>query len=271
MGEPFSLKKSSHFQLNKWKQLHAQLIVGFTTRLGGVSVKPYDSMNMGLHVSDKKSSVIENRKLLANSIRIPLNNWVSGEQTHETNIVEVGHEDRGKGATDITTSLQAIDGIITKETGMLNTAFFADCVPLYFFDPESEYIGIAHAGWKGTVNNIAQNMVNKLTSQGVKRENLLVAIGPSISQKHYEVDDFIINQLDAENQTSTVVKQGGNRYLLDLKQLNVNNLLKAGVLRHHIAVTSYCTYANEDLFYSYRRDGKNTGRMLGFIGYREKN
>ncbi|RKQ37406.1 peptidoglycan editing factor PgeF [Oceanobacillus halophilus] len=267
MNEPFRQSDISYLHIEKWQQLNAKLIAGFTTRNGGISNPPFHSYNFGFHVRDNQRHVIQNRHTLAGKIQLPLKQWVSGEQVHQTNIKLIDHNDIGKGSLSYDSSLKGIDGLITNEKGVLCTAFFADCVPLYFFDPVTEYIGIAHAGWKGTVNYMAEKMVHALTEKGVNKKDLLVTIGPCISREMYEVDENVIMNIDSKYLEKTVVPKENNHFLLDLKQLNVEILLQNGILRHNIEVTNYCTYKDNALFFSHRRDNGKTGRMLGFLGY----
>lgn len=265
--EPFHHNNDSFLALTDWKNIQPSLQVGFTTRYGGISKPPFKSFNLGLHIPDNEQDVIHNRKLLAKKINIPMGNWVSGEQIHGTKIKVINDADKGKGAFAYHESLSDIDGLITNQKGVLCTAFYADCVPLFFFDPESGYIGIAHAGWKGTVNGISAKMIEAFKAAEVNLETLKVAIGPCISKDAYEVDDHVIKNLTMEQKRNTAQKQGENHYLLDLKKLNTEILLQSGVLRHNIEVTNYCTFRDEEMFFSHRRDHGKTGRMLGFIGF----
>ncbi|WP_373895945.1 peptidoglycan editing factor PgeF [Virgibacillus sp. CBA3643] len=267
MTEPFKQSNESYLHIDKWQKVNPRLRAGFTTRNGGLSQPPFDTLNCGLHVQDEYDHVIANREILANDLTIPLKNWVAGEQTHQTTVKIVSSEDKGKGAASYQSSIKRTDGLLTNERGVLCTAFFADCVPLFFFDPVSEYIGIAHAGWKGSVNRIGGKMVQELQTAGVDAADLLVAIGPCISQQYYEVDENVIKHLTTHDKEKTVLPSENNRYLLDLKQLNVEILLQCGVLRNNIDVTNYCTFQDNTLFYSHRRDKGKTGRMLGFLGY----
>ncbi|GAA0444568.1 peptidoglycan editing factor PgeF [Agaribacter marinus] len=267
MSEPFIKHNDSILHIEKWQKRNEKLKVGFTTKHGGVSRQPYASLNGGLHVNDSTENVIRNREIIANHVRIPLNNWVSGEQIHQTRIHAVTENDKGKGATEYDTAIKDTDGLITNTSGILCTGFFADCVPLFFFDPITSYIGIAHAGWKGTVSGIADDMVNTLANHGVNVSDLLVAIGPCITKQFYEVEQKVIDRIPLSHRQSSVLPTGINRYLLDLKQLNIDILLQAGVLRNNIDVTNYCTFRENDLFFSHRRDHGRTGRMLGFIGF----
>lgn len=253
-----------------WKQLDSRLEVGFTTRKGGVSRPPFDSMNMGLHVKDEYDDVLANRLRLAEAVQFPLSTWVSGEQVHGAEISIITPEHKGQGAYRMEDNIQGVDGLITNEPGILCTAFFADCVPLFFFDPEASLIGIAHAGWKGTVKQIARRMVDEMINLGATDKQIRVIIGPSISRQMYEVDDAVIRHIPEEWKEVVVQRAENNRYLLDLQQLNMEILLQYGILRHNIDRMNLCTFKMADLFYSHRRDRGKTGRMLGYIGFREK-
>ncbi|WP_284140891.1 MULTISPECIES: peptidoglycan editing factor PgeF [unclassified Virgibacillus] len=268
MNEPFNLDENI-FVIKKWQESNPNLRVGFTTRRGGVSEEPYNHFNFGLHVDDLHENVIENRNLLAQKLHFAVENWVCAEQVHGVEIKIVDDEDKGKGASSMSTSIKGTDGIITNKPGILCTAFFADCVPLFFYDPETGYVGIAHAGWKGTVKGIAAEMVHALIALGVSVNQLQVAIGPSISQQFYEVDDYVMKQIPKQHVDKTVTYLENGRYMIDLKQLNVEILLQNGILRHNIERTNLCTFRDEELFFSHRRDNGKTGRMLGYIGFDE--
>ena len=267
MIEPFIHNNKSYLEIKKWQKIAPNLKAGFTTRNGGVSAPPFHTFNCGLHVNDNLPDVIKNKKLLAEKLHIPIKNWVSGEQIHQTNIKEITSKDKGKGSTSFLSAIKGIDGMITNTKGILCTAFFADCVPLFFFDLKTGFVGLAHAGWKGTVSRMAEKMVQQFLKAGADPADLLVVIGPSISQDFYEVDENVIKHIPANLQEKTVIQKVQNHYLLDLKQLNVEILLQSGVLRHNIDITNFCTFNDKDLFFSHRRENGKTGRMLGFLGF----
>ena len=221
---------------------------------------------MDLQNRTEKKKVLNDRKRMSEKLGIPLANWIGGRQSHGTNIEIVGKDDSGKGSVSLQNALKSTDGIITKDKNILLTAYFADCVPIYFFDPVKNIIGIVHAGWRGTIQKITKKMVEKFTELGAIPSELLVVIGPCISRQSYEVSKDIIQRIDREYREKTMVETEDNRFFLDLKKLNVEILLQSGVLRHNIDMTSFCTYSNNDLFFSYRRDKGKTGRMLGYIG-----
>ncbi|WP_234969312.1 peptidoglycan editing factor PgeF [Bacillus massilinigeriensis] len=270
--EPFKRFAKEFFSIIEWMEMFPGLTSGFTTRNGGVSAGQVNGLNFGYHVKDEQKNVTRNRKSLSKSIGFPLHTWVGAEQTHETKIQRITSGDRGMGASSYDTSFKGIDGFYTSESGILLTMCFADCVPLFFIYPEKRWIGIAHAGWRGTVGNIAGEMVSSLVSHGAASEGILAAIGPSICKTCYIVDERIIELV--ENVLERVDKKpynqiSGGQYALDLKEVNRLMLLKAGLKEEHILVTGHCTSCSNEIFYSHRKEKFSAGRMAAFIGWKE--
>jgi len=258
-----------------------RLTAGFTGRHGGVSVKPYDSLNLAFHVGDVPEHVIGNRRRMAEALGFSLEDWTCGEQVHSGNVAIVRAEDRGRGSLDRDSAFQDTDGLVTNVPGILLTSFYADCVPLYFWDPATEAVGLAHAGWKGTVAGIAGNMVSAMASEyGSDPSRIRAAIGPSIGACCYEVDDRVMDRVralhlppqdSAENPQSAIyIDKGNGKYMLNLKEINRRIMIKAGILAEHIECTTWCTSCNNGLFFSYRKDGGTTGRMASWIGMRKR-
>lgn len=274
MTDPFIHLHPSYMEIKEWQNIDPNLIAGFTTRLKGNSEEYYASLNMGLHVHDDPNRVINNREILADAIGFPLQNWVSGQQVHGTTIRKVTSADKAMGSTSMDTAIQGVDGIYTDEPGILLTAFFADCVPIFYFSPMHGLIGIAHGGWKGTVGGIGSKMVrNWVEVEGVDPKDIFVTIGPAICEACYEVDQRIIEQVKLPNndlKKTPYTKTSETHYTLDLKQLNRQLLLNGGVIDQHIHITQHCTSCETNLFYSHRKEEGKTGRMLGFIGRKEK-
>lgn len=273
--EPFQFQHvESLLFLRPWMELSDKLVVGFTTKNGGFSKEDYETLNLGLHVQDKPSIVVANRQTVADQLKMPLSKWVCAEQVHKNLIMKVTEADSEKGVYDYKEGIPQTDGIYTNRKELLLTLCFADCVPLYFFAPKHGMIGLAHAGWKGTVEDIGGEMIKRWTEEGIPLNDIYAAIGPSIEGCCYIVDDRVINLvknvLGVENDGSpfyTVVSEG--QYSLDLKEVNKHLLQKAGVQEAQLLVSELCTSCREDVFFSHRRDGGRTGRMLSFIGYRE--
>ena len=180
--------------------------------------------------------------------------------------------DAGIGAKEYETSFKKTDGFYTSDKNILLTLMYADCVPIFFYAPTSGFIGVAHAGWKGTVGEIAPKMVSALQSEGVPLNEILVVIGPSICQNCYVVDDKVIDNVqklleEYDEKPYNLISEG--QYQLDLKQLNMLLLEKAGIPKSHIEISTYCTSCHDDIFFSHRRDKGHTGRLMSFIGWKE--
>jgi YfiH family protein len=271
--EPFQLVQDELLRISPWQDQYPHVMAGFTSKNDGFSKEPFYTFNLGLHVNDSKDNVIKNRKKLSEIIEFPTEEWVCSEQVHDHHIKKVTRSDRGKGVYVYEEGVPNTDGIYTDESHVLLTSVYADCVPLYFFVPSRGLIGLAHAGWKGTVKQIASRMVNCwVEDEGVNIEDILVAIGPSIHDCCYIVDDRVINEVD---QTLTVgdkppyTEVSSGQYSLHLSNLNHLLLKKMGIREKNILISSRCTSCEEDLFFSHRRDQGKTGRMMSFIGYKE--
>ncbi|MGM7720286.1 peptidoglycan editing factor PgeF [Metabacillus sp. Hm71] len=269
-AEPFQQKDTAFLSLPQWDNLIKGLTVGFTTKSGGVSSDAYSTLNLGLHVQDQPEKVVQNREILASKLSFPTKNWVFAEQIHSTHIEKVSIQDRGRGLTAYKDGLSGSDGLYTKDDGVMLSLCFADCVPLYFIAPEKHLIGLAHAGWKGTVNDIGGEMVRKwINEEDADPKNIKVAIGPAIGHCCYIVDDKVIsaiNKIVIKKYSVPYRSVSDGQYTLDLKQLNKYLLLESGVKEENITISQQCTSCENDLFFSHRRDAGKTGRMLSFIG-----
>lgn len=270
--EPFILRRNEFFTIDEWSRKNPGLVVGFTSKNGGFSEDHFSTMNLGWHVNDALDAVHSNRERLAELIGFPLRKWVGAEQTHDIHIERVMAKDAGKGSIVYRDSFKSTDGFFTKAKGVLLTLCYADCVPLYFLHEETGAVGIAHAGWKGTVGGIAIEMVRMFESEGMDIKGLHAIIGPSICKNCYVVDERVIvlvEKLLEENENKPYNQIEHHQYELDLKQLNKRLLLTAGIIEENIKVTNFCTSCHDEHFFSHRRDKGKTGRMMSFIGYKE--
>ncbi|SFL99730.1 conserved hypothetical protein [Gracilibacillus orientalis] len=263
MTEPFvQLEDEGILWIKEWMSNNSDIIAGFTTREGGVSLSPYQSNNLGFHVEDNASDVLQNRKHVADAISFPLDKWIMAEQIHGNHVQISKSNDSGSGAFSRDDAIPETDGLVTTEKNVLCAALFADCVPLFFADRKNGIVAISHAGWKGTVSNIAKETVDRFKQLSSDTKDIEVVIGPSICRSCYQVNDHVIRHIDAKYVDSY---QGFNgQYHLDLKHLNFQLLLDAGVSPDHIHISKYCT-AHHSTFFSHRRDKHPTGRMIGFI------
>ncbi|SHN15187.1 peptidoglycan editing factor PgeF [Gracilibacillus kekensis] len=261
MSEPFFQKNNDPILWVKpWED--ANIVAGFTTREKGRSLPPYHSNNLGFHVEDNPDDVLQNRKQVAEHINIPLNQWVMADQVHDNYVQFVNQKHKGRGIYTKDNALEATDGLITSTKNVMCTALYADCVPLYFFDRKNRTVAIAHAGWKGTVANIAKKTIEQFKEKSSYVEDIEVVIGPSICKTCYQVNDHVIQHIDPKY--SDCYEGKNNNYHLDLKKLNQNLLLDEGIQANNIHITNYCT-SHHSLFFSHRREQHPTGRMMGFI------
>ncbi|MEE9313209.1 MAG: peptidoglycan editing factor PgeF [Rhizobiaceae bacterium] len=217
----------------------------YFTRPGGVSTGVYAGLNARLGSGDKLEHVKENRRLIAEHLNVAEDHLASPYQVHSPDVVVATApwpEERPKA-----------DGIVTNEPNIAIGILTADCGPVLFADQEAGVIGAAHAGWKGAVGGVLENTVLEMEKLGAKRKNITAILGPSISQKNYEVGpDFpaLFLQQSSKNSRFFIPSKKPNHYMFDLstyivERLNQLNLEGGAVNR--------CTYAEEDNFYSYRR------------------
>ena len=188
--------------------------------------REYHSLNVGFHVNDRLEDVQTNRR--SNSRKYIISLLIPGfgaEQTHETFIYKrFSVLTQVWGLKNMTQSFKKTDGFYTSDKNILLTLMYADCVPIFFYAPTSGFIGVAHAGWKGTVGEIAPKMVSALQSEGVSANEILVVIGPSICQNCYVVDNKVIDNVqklleEYDEKPYNLISEG--QYQLDLKQLNM--------------------------------------------------
>ena len=199
--------------------------------------------------------------------------WVGSEQTHEINIKKVTRNDKGKGALIYEDSFSGTDGFFTYSKDVMLTLCYADCVPLYFLHEKTGAIGMAHAGWKGTVGGIGRKMAELFAKEGMDISEVQAVIGPSICGNCYIVDDRVISKVqkileDVDIKPYNQISD--NQFQLDLKELNRTILINAGIPHENIMITDYCTSCHENYFFSHRRDRGSTGRMMSFIGWKEE-
>ncbi|MCL6573450.1 MAG: peptidoglycan editing factor PgeF [Bacillus sp. (in: Bacteria)] len=270
--EPFILENQSFFTIKSWITQFPGLVAGMTSKRGGVSKTNFESLNLGFHVGDVHQDVCSNRKKVSELLDFPLDYWVGAEQTHDIVLKRVTKADRGKGSISYQDSFKGIDGFYTNEEGILLTLCYADCVPLLFITPEKNMIGVAHAGWRGTVGQIAKQMITLWGKEGITPEQIFVVIGPSICEKCYIVNKQVINLVENTLEDVKILPYNlitDGQYSLDLRELNRRILLNAGVPERNIRTTSFCTSCDKKEFFSHRRDQGRTGRMVSFIGWKE--
>lgn len=247
----------------------ASVCHAFSTRLGGVSKEHLSSMNLSFHRQDDDAAVMENHRRFANAIGYDETKLVFSDQVHLTRIHKVTSEDCGKGIIKESDILE-IDGLVTNEPGIPLITFFADCVPLYFYDPVKKVVALAHSGWKGTVHRIGKVMLEYMMSEyGSRPEDIICAIGPSICQDCYEISEDVAfefkKEFKKEQYDDFMIDHKNGKFHLDLWKVNQYILLEAGILPEHLDVTDLCTCCNKDVLFSHRASHGLRGNLAAVI------
>lgn len=236
----------------------------FTTRKGGVSQGHLASMNIGTRRGDKIENVLKNYEILGNALGFDPQKSVHTKQTH-TDIVRIADETLW-GAGLYKGELDPCDALITNTPGTALVIFTADCTPVLLYDPVTNTVGAAHAGWRGTAANIVGKTVSAMVEHfGCLPQNIRAAIGPNIGACCFETDrdvpDAIFALLGAES--APYISQKGDKFFIDLKGVNACLLRKAGV--SSVDISDHCTACNPDLYWSHRKVGSNRGSQGAII------
>ncbi len=238
----------------------------FSTRLGGVSSGVFSSLNLGFQPGEVYSRVLKNRQIYLRTVGISPEKLVTAKQVHGNRVRLISFQDAGRGALNCDTAIPDTDGLITKSPGICLGALFADCVPIFVHDPIRKAVAIAHAGWRGTLNFIAAEVIQKMQAViGTDPRDCLAAVGPSIGSCCYEVDEELADRFKRAFSGGNVVQRENGKIKLNLKSANASILLRSGLKRRNIFISNLCTACQSDLFYSYRASGGQTGRMMGLI------
>ncbi len=244
----------------------------FTTRLGGVSKGHLESLNLGFNRGDEEKNVVENYKRVCKALELPFESLVLSKQVHETHIAKVTKADQGNGII-YPSKWESKDGMYTKDKGVTLVTHYADCVPLFFYAPKYGMIGMAHAGWRGTVGGIGKAMVDIwVHKEGVLPEEIQVVIGPSIGPCCFEVGEEVAKVFKARFKDAKFITPLPNKekYSIDLWACNKAILCEAGVLEEHIFIAQMCTCCHFDIFFSHRRTQGKRGTLAGFMCLKEE-
>ena len=243
-----------------------------STRFGGVSKPPFDSLNLALHVGDLPDDVLANRKRFVQSLGFSLADIVTPNQIHGDKIFRVDENYRGCGCANYADSIPETDALITNTPHLPLMLCFADCVPIFFVDVENCAVGLAHGGWKGTLKKIAAKTLHRMQEEfGTRPKDCLIGIAPSIGSCCYEVGGEVVDKCKAafpKNHDELLIQRDG-KICLDLWRANVLQLLEIGVPEENIDVAGECTCCQSSWYFSYRaaqRKGLDrTGRIAALI------
>ena len=229
-----------------------------TTRQGGVSKSPYDTLNLATHVGDNPAAVEKNRQLLRQRLQLPEEpRWL--EQVHGVRVADSQCEDH----------CQA-DAFYTDQSDVVCAVLTADCLPVFMTNRAGSEVAVAHAGWKGLLDGVIEQSVQRFNSEP---KDLNIWLGPAIGPEKFEVGEEVLQAFvkEAGHDSDEVIKcfkpWRHNKWLADIYALARYRLKRLGIT--HVSGGNFCTVTDEHMFYSYRRDGK-TGRMASLIWITEK-
>ncbi len=242
---------------------------GFTTREGGVSEGIYRSLNLSFSRGDDPEAVHENFRRAAEALGVTPDCFVFTDQTHTANVLRVDASDAGKGIMR-PRGYSDVDGLITDAPGIVLSAFFADCVPLYFVDPVHKAIGLSHSGWRGTVQRMGQATADAMAAAfGTRPEDLICGIGPCICQDCYEVSADVAEHFAGEfpgHEAALLRDDHNGKFHLDLKAANRIVLEEVGVPAEQITDSGICTCCEPENLFSHRASKGRRGNLAAFLG-----
>ena len=239
----------------------------FTTRYGGVSTGSQQSLNLAIGRGDSPENVEANLRILAKELDYDPEKYVLTRQIH-SDIVRVVTDTDCNGFFH--RDYPECDALVTNTPGVTLLVFTADCTPLLFHDPVTGAVGAAHAGWRGTAQNIGAKTVEAMVKNfGCKPENIRAAIGPNLGQCHFETDLDVPAALTAAygEEVQAYIRHSGEKYYPDLKAINALALRRAGV--SHIEISESCTWCESDRFWSHRVTKGDRGSQGAVITCRE--
>jgi len=231
-----------------------KIIAAQSSRIGGVSPAPFSSLNLGLSVNDDKNNVLQNRTLFFNSLGIQLTNVSFSTQIHGCEILSANEAGNTSG----------YDAQISNKQTLFLCVSIADCVPILIHDEKENAVAAIHAGWRGTAGAIVSQTLKKMNQEfGTKGENCKAFIGACIGFNQFEVGDDVAVHFSEKLKRFDRQKQ---KYFIDLKAANKEQLIQEGLSPKNIEISDYCTVENNDLFFSHRKENGQTGRMMAVIG-----
>jgi polyphenol oxidase len=242
----------------------AKLSAGFTTRNGGVSRPPYNSLNLGYNTDDPRHNVEANRSTLARAFDLEPHLLLTVQQVHGSNILVINEAN-----PDLSHFLTIeCDAVITDQPGIMIGILVADCYPVLLVDAQRQVAAAVHVGWRGAASGILGKTIKAMQGDfGCRPAQLQAAVGPGIGAHRYEVDrpvrDAFRNGSGHWEEIAQEVDLG--KWHLDLRQSCLLQLQEAGLDPAQVEAVSEDTCCHRELFFSYRRDQGKTGRQMGFV------
>jgi YfiH family protein len=259
------LRRRSDLDMLTWPAFDGlDLDVGVTTRSGGVSAGPYESLNLGLHVADEDKAVLENRRRVAEALGAELGDFVFCDQAHGHRVRVVSAGDRGRGSLSLADAIGDADALVTAEPGIVLVVMVADCVPIVLFDPVAHVLACVHAGWRGTVARVSEAAVAAMRALGASPEAMIAGLGPAISPDRYQVGDDVVRAAKeglGSASAEVIRPDGTGRWLFDLWAANRIVLGEAGLADDQVHVAAVATGSSGDGLFFSDREARPCGRF----------
>jgi len=267
--KPYIIQRKNHIAWIEFPILSQfpELVHFSTLRMGGFSNHPQASLNMGFVRTDFTPKVIENRRLVAEALGIPLESMIFSRQTHSDHIAMVSAKDKGKGVFYKPTAIQDNDGYVVSEPLICPVVMTADCVPVFLYDPQNKIASVVHSGWRGTVQHIVSKAIDIMVAKGSRTQHIVAAIGPSAGSCCYQVGEEVLEKFLNAYGTEAYhfFSSPQAPFTVNLWEAIRTSLIQSGLSPANIAQTDLCTICNPHLFFSARNNKGMTGRMASGI------
>lgn len=249
-----------------WNELYPDIFCFSTTRHGGCSGGEYASFNCNEHCGDDLRAVVKNWARLLQLLPGKVDALITPHQTHGTVVRVVDEAFWAKTNEERTELLEGVDALITSMRGVCIGAFTADCIPVFCYDARQNVVAVAHAGWRGTCARIVQAVLREMARvYGSKMNDVFAFIGPGISCDAFEVGDEVWEAFHKAGFPMSRISHRRDKWHIDLWEANRLQLLEEGLSENRIQVAGICTWSNNQDFFSARRQGIESGRILNGI------
>lgn len=240
----------------------------FSTRLGGVSPQPFESLNLGLKNDNDSSNAIKNWNIFSKATKISFKYLAIASQVHKADVKIVGKDECM--APQMKNYIGQYDGLVTNDENVCLAIFTADCTPVLLHDPKNKIIAALHCGWRPLCADIILEGIKKMKNLGAQEKYIEAGIGPCINKCCFEtgaeVADAVNNLLNQkENKCLEKSNDDNNKYFIDLRKTVQTRLQQLGVLEKNISHVTECTSCDNKKYFSYRKENGITGRMASVI------
>lgn len=261
-------KKKNGIEYLQFKRLleYPEIVHCYTLRANNFDIAGNDTYE------EKKTIVDKNYTKLADVLQLPKETILRPYQTHTNTVKRI--DEKASGISIFPEELTNVDGLITNKTDIVFSLSFADCTPIYLYDPVKKVIGDIHSGWKGTLTQIGKVAVEKMIKEyECNPKDIICCIGPCIKKCHFEVSKDVADSFREEfckmkdiDEIITCTNKEEQKYVIDTTRINQNMMKEAGLLEENIIDSGICTVCNGDYMHSYRVDKEKAGRNTAILG-----